>query len=32
MEILELGIQEVELDKNNPKIATEEQIELYKKY
>lgn len=31
MEILELGIQEVELDKNNPKIATEEQIELYKK-
>ncbi len=31
MEILELGIQEVELDKNNPRITTEEQIELYKK-
>lgn len=31
MEILELGIQEVELDSSNPRITTEEQIELYKK-
>lgn len=31
MEILDLEIQNVELDKSNPKITTEEQIELYKK-
>lgn len=31
MEILELGIQEIELDSSNPRITTEEQIELYKK-
>lgn len=31
MEILELRIQDVELDESNPRITTEEQIELYKK-
>lgn len=31
MEILELRIQDVELDKSNPRITTEEQVELYKK-
>lgn len=31
MEILELRIQDVELDESNPRITTEEQVELYKK-
>ena len=31
MEILELRIQDVELDESNPRVTTEEQVELYKK-